>query len=124
LCKQLQSGAKRLQITCPFPDVVAKEREATAQKGYPQDPKVSLIEIEDAANGSASHAGRQQLATRLGLTQDEVPSVRLKGCHLSRGLQGELLGSCPKVPSDLEAKVGHHVDTKNPSQKEAVFGYV
>jgi hypothetical protein len=124
LCKQLQSGAKRLQITCPFPDVVAKEREATAQKGYPQDPKVSLIEIEDAANGSASHAGRQQLATRLGLTQDEVPSVRLKGCHLSRGLQGELLGSCPKVPSDLKAKVGHHVDTKNPSQKEAVFGYV
>jgi hypothetical protein len=34
------------------------------------------------------------------------------------------LGSCPKVPSDLEAKVGSHVDTKNPSKTEAVFGYV
>ena len=50
--------------------------------------------------------------------------MRLKRCHLSRGPQGELLGSCPKVPSDLEAKVGYHVNNKNPSEKEAVFGYV
>jgi hypothetical protein len=124
LGEQLQNGAKRLQITCPFPDVVDKVREATAKKGHPKDPKVSLIEIEDAANGSAANSDRQQLATLLALPQDEVPPVHLKGCHLSRGPQGELLGSCPKVPSDLEAKVGYHVDNKNPSEKEAVFGYV
>jgi hypothetical protein len=124
LYEQLQSGTKRLQITCPFPDVVDKVREATAKKGIPKDPKVSLVEVEEIANGSASNSDRQQLATLLGVPHDEVPSVRLKGCHLSRGPQGELLGSCPKVPSDLEAKVGYHVDNQNPSKKEAVFGYV
>src|SRR5262249_50062197 len=41
-----------------------------------------------------------------------------------RTSQGELIGSCPKVPSDLEAKIGYHVDTQNPSKAEAVFGYV
>jgi hypothetical protein len=124
LREQLHSGAKRLQITCPFPEVVAKVRAATTKKGHPKDPTVSLIEIEDAANGSASNSDRQQLATLLELPQDEVPAVRLKRCHVSRGPQGELLGSCPKVPADLEAKVGHHVDTKNPSHNESVFGYV
>jgi len=28
------------------------------------------------------------------------------------------------VPSDLEAKVGYHVDNQNPAKKELVFGYV
>jgi hypothetical protein len=28
------------------------------------------------------------------------------------------------VPSDLEARVGYHIDTKDPSQKELVFGYL
>jgi hypothetical protein len=124
LGEQLHSSAKRLQITCPFPEVVAKVREATAKKDHPKDPKVSLIEMEEVTNGSASHSERQQLATLLGVPQDAVPPVHLKGCHLSRGPQGELLGSCPKVPSDLEAKVGYHVDNQNPSKKEAVFGYV
>jgi len=124
LCEQLHSGAKRLQLTCPFPAVVAKVREATAQKGNPQDPKVSLIEIEEVANRAAVRSDRQQLATLLGLPHDEVPPVHLKGCHVHRGPQGELLGRCPKVPSDLEAKVGHHVDNTNPSKKEVVFGYV
>jgi hypothetical protein len=121
---QLHSGAKRLQLTCPFPDVVNKVREATTKKGNPHDPKVSLLEIEDVANGAASSADRQQVATLLGLPQDEVPPVRLSGCHVSQGPQGELLGNCPKVPSDLEAKVGYHVDNKHPSKKELVFGYV
>jgi len=48
--------------------------------------------------------------------------VRLTWCNLRRAPQGELLGSCPKVPSDLEAKVGYHIDTKAPSKKERVFG--
>jgi hypothetical protein len=124
LGEQLHSGATRLQLTCPFPEVVAKVREATAKKGHPTDPKVSLIEIEEVANRSAANSDRQQLATLLELPHDQVPSVRLKRCHLSRGPHGELLGSCSKVPSDLEAKVGVHVDNKNPSHKEAVFGYV
>jgi hypothetical protein len=121
---QLQSGAKRLQLTCPFPDVVNKVREATAKQGNPHDPKVSLLEIEDVADGAAARADRPQVAELLDLPADEVPPVRLAGCHMSRGPQGELLGHCPKVPSDLEAKIGYHVDNKNPSKKEAVFGYV
>jgi hypothetical protein len=124
LCRQLHSGAKRLQLTCPFPEVVEKVRQATAKKGTPKDPQVTLLELEEVPQGLALSPDRQQVATLLGLPQDEVPPVRLAGCHLSRGPQGELLGNCPKVPSDLEAKVGYHVDNKNPSKKESVFGYV
>jgi hypothetical protein len=85
---------------------------------------MSLLAIEDVANGSASSSDRQQVATLLGLPQDEVPPVRLTWCHVSQGPQGELLGNCPKVPSDLEAKVGYHVDNKHPAKKALVFGYV
>ena len=124
LCRQLHSGAKRLQLTCPFPEVVEKVRQATAKKGIPKDPQVVLLEIEEVPQGHASSLDRQQVATLLGLPEDHVPVVRLTGCHLSRGPQGELLGSCPKVPSDLEAKVGYHIDTKDPSNTERVFGYL
>lgn len=36
LGQQLQSGAKRLELTCPFPEVVEKVREATAKKVAPK----------------------------------------------------------------------------------------
>src|SRR4029453_1653497 len=124
LGEQLQSGAKRLQLTCPFPEAVAKVREATAKKGAPKDPQVTLLEIETVPEDKASTAQRQHVAELLGLSQDEVPPLHIKGCHLSQGPHGELVGSCPKRPSALEAKVGVHVDTKDPSNKEKVFGYV
>jgi hypothetical protein len=124
LCDQLHSGAKRLQLTCPFPEVVDKVRQATTKQGRPKDPKVALLEIEESPGGQASGPDRQQVATLLGLPADAVPAVRLKWCHLTQGPQGELLGSCPKVPSDLEAKVGYHIDTKDPPKTERVFGYL
>lgn len=121
---QLHSGAKRLQLTCPFPEVVATVRAATAKKGHPRDPTVVLLEIAHVPDGAASHSDRQQVATLLGLPEDHVPPVRLTRCHVHQTPQGALLGRCPKVPADLEAKVGSHVDNKNPSKTEAVFGYV
>jgi hypothetical protein len=121
---QLQNGAKRLQLTCPFPEVVEQVREATAKKGAPKDPKVALLEIETVAEDQGSTAQRQHVAKLLGLSPDEVPPLHIKWCHLSQGAHGELVGSCPKMPSDLEAKIGVHVDTKNPDKKEEVFGYV
>jgi hypothetical protein len=124
LCRQFQNGSKRLQLTCPFPDVVDKVRKATAKKGTPRDPKVALLEIEEAPPGATANADRQQVAALLGLPEDAVPPLRLKWCHLNRALQGDLLGSCTKVPSDLEAKVGYHIDTKDPSKQEQVFGYL
>jgi len=124
LGEQVQSGATRLQLTCPFPETVAKVREATATKGTPQDPQVVLLEIETVPENTASTAQRQHVATLLGLGHDEVPPLRIKGCHLRQGPHGELVGSCPKRPSDLEAKIGVHVDTKDPSKTEEVFGYV
>jgi hypothetical protein len=124
LGQQLQSGAKRLQVPCPFPETVAKVREATAKKGTPKDPQVVLLEIETVPENKASTAQRQHVATLLGLGQDEVPPFHIRGCHLSQRPHGELVGSCPKRPSDLEAKIGVHVDTKDPSKKEEVFGYV
>src|SRR5205809_8011488 len=51
---QLHSGAKRLQLPCPFPEVVGKVREATAKKGQPTAPKVSLLAIDDIPHGAAS----------------------------------------------------------------------
>jgi hypothetical protein len=124
LGEQLQGGATRLELTCPFPEVVDKVREATAKKGAPKEPKVALLEIERVAEDKVSAPQRQYVAKLLGLNQDEVPPLRLKWCHLSQGPDGELIGSCPKMPSDLEAKIGVHVDTKTPSKKEAIFGYV
>src|SRR5712691_13403447 len=81
---QVHSGAKRLQLTCPFPAVVDKVRQATAKKGTPQDPKVALLEIEDVADRPAPRSDRHQIATLLGLPEDKVPAVRLTWCHLSR----------------------------------------
>jgi hypothetical protein len=124
LGEQLQSGAKRLELTCPFPEVVEKVREATAKKGAPKDPKVALLEIETVPEDKASTPQRQHVARWLGLSQEEGPPLHIKWCHLSQGPSGELVGSCPKMPSDLEAKIGVHVDTKNPAKKEEVFGYV
>jgi hypothetical protein len=121
---QLQSGATRLQLPCPFPDVVDKVREASAHKGYPTDPQVILLEIASVPEDKASTAPRQHVATLLGFPEADVPPWRLKGCHVSLGATGELVGSCPKMPSDLAATVGVHVDTKDPSKKEEVFGYV
>ena len=122
--EQLQGGATRLELTCPFPEVVAKVREATAKKGHPKDPKVALLEIETVAENQACMAQRQHVANLLDLAQDEVPPLRLTWCHLRQTSSGELVGSCPKVPSDLEAKIGVHTDTQNPAQIEEVFGYL
>ena len=124
LGEQLQCGTKRLQLTCPFPEVVEKVREATAKKGSPKDPQVALLEIETVLENHTSTTQRQHVAKLLGLPQDEVPPLRIKWCHLSQDANGELVGSCPKMPSDLEAKIGVHIDTKNPNQKEEVFGYL
>lgn len=120
---QLQSGAGRLQLTCPFPDVVEKVRAATAKTGAPRDPKMALLALEVLSDTATSSSDRQQVAALLGLPHEHLPPVRLTWCHLQRTPQGELLASCPKVPSDLEAKVGYHVDNKDPSKKERVFGY-
>jgi hypothetical protein len=124
LGEQLQSGAKRLELTCPFPEAVEKVREATAKKGAPKDPTVALLEIETAPEDKASTAQRQHVAKLLGLSQEEVPPLHIKWCHLNQEPSGELVASCPKMPSDLEAKIGVHVDTKKPAKKEEVFGYV
>src|SRR5262249_2085019 len=109
---QLHSGAKRLQLTCPFPDVVTKVRAATATTGTPRAPKVSLLELEAVCDAEASNSDRQQIAALLGLPEDQGPPVRLHWCHMHATLQGALLGSCPQVPSDLEAKIAYHIDTQ------------
>ncbi len=98
-------------------------REATAKKGHPKDPKVSLLEIEEVPDEAVSSSDRQQVATLLGLPEDQVPPVRLTWCHVRQTPQGALVGSCPKVPADREATVGYHVDTKDPSKKALVCGY-
>lgn len=124
LAEQLQSGSQRLEMLCPFPEVVDKVRQATAKTGDPKDPKVPLLEVEPLSPDQTASKSHPKLAELLGLPQDQLPPVRLKWSHLSLGPSGEWRASCPKVPSDLDASVGYHVDTRNPGQKERVFGYL
>jgi hypothetical protein len=124
LVQQLQSGSRRLEMLCPFPEVVDKVRQATAKTGIPKDPKVALLEVEPLPPEQTSSQSHPKLAELLGVPQDQLPPVRLKWSHLSLEPTGELHASCPKVPSDLEAGVGYHVDTHNPGKKERVFGYL
>ena len=117
LGRQLQAGAKRLEIRCPFPEVVQKVRQATAKQGTPREPKVALLEIEYLPADRAKTDERPQVAELLSLPPDQLPALRIKWSHLTQGPQRELRGSCPKVPSDLEAKVGYHIDNKIRTRK-------
>jgi len=119
---QRHSGATRLQLTCPFPAVVDKVHKATATKGNPVPPQGTLRALDNAPQAQASHPDRHQVATLLGLSEAKGPHLRLPWCHVSPGPQGALWASCPKGPSDLEATIGDHVDTKNPAQNAPVFG--
>ena len=123
LCRQLEEGAKRLQILCPFSDVVQKVLEATTKKGRPRLPQVALLEVKYLPPSRAKSSDHPQLAELLGVSADKLPPLRIQWCHLQKDPQGNLLADCPKVPSDLGAKVGYHVDNKNPEKKELVFGY-
>jgi hypothetical protein len=124
LCRQLQSGAKRLELRCPFPEVIQKVRQATTKQGKPREPQVALLEIDYGPADRIKTAGAQQLAELLSLPTDQLPPLRIQWSHLTKSPQGELWGRCPKVPSDLEARVGYHIDNQNPPQKERVFGYL
>jgi hypothetical protein len=117
LAQQLQSGSLRLEILCPFPEVVDKVRQATAKTGTPKDPKVALLEVEALPPDQVSSKSHSKLAKLLDMPKDQVPPVRLNWCHLSRRASGELQARCPKVPSDLEAGVGYHVGCdRSPSE--------
>lgn len=71
LGEQLQNGAKRLQITCPFPEVVERVREVTGKKGRPKDPMVTLLEIETVSAPKVPTAQQQHIAKLLELPQAE-----------------------------------------------------
>lgn len=131
LSRQLEEGAKRLQILCPFPGVVQKVLEATTKKGKPRLPQVALLEVNYLPPTRSKSlpwtrsrgSDHPWLAQLLGLSADKLPPLKIQWCHLYQGPRGELLAWCPKVPTDLEGKVGYHVDNKNPEKKELVFGY-
>jgi len=69
---------------------VEKVRELSAKKGRPKEPTVSLLEIETVPENKASIAQRQHIAKLLELSQEEVPPLRIKWCHLSHHASGEL----------------------------------
>ena len=122
LGRQLQAGATRLELRCPFPEVVQKVLQATTNKGKPREPMMALLEIEHVPTDDSQPDGRPQLSERLSLPLDQLSPVRIQWSHLTKDSQGELWARCPKVPSDLEARVGYHIDTKDPPHTERVFG--
>ena len=124
LVEQILSGAKRLQITCPFPETVEKVLKATKKKGSPVEPKVALLEIEYLPASSDRKTDTARVARLLGAMDGELPPLRIKWSRLSQDPQGHVLGCCAKAPTDLEAGVGYHIDNRNPPEKEMVFGYL
>jgi hypothetical protein len=124
LCRQLQAGAKRLALRCPFPEVVQQVLQATTKQGTPREPKVALLDIESLPADRATPAGPQQLSEWLSLPPDQLPPLRSKWSHLTQGPPGELWGCCPKGPSDLEAQGGYHIDNQDPQHTERVFGFL
>ena len=124
LCQQLQAGAKRLESRCPCPAVGQKVRQATAKQGKPREPKVARLEIEYLAADCAQTTGSQQLSDLLALPPDQLPPVCINWSHLTKDPQGELGGSCPTVPCDVEANVGYHIAHKDPHKTARVFGYL
>jgi hypothetical protein len=120
LHEQIDSGAKRILITCPFPAAVEKIREAMKKKDF--EPKVALLEIEYLPDAGKSDADK--LAKLLSLNEGLLPPLAIKWSRITMDEEGRLLGNCPKAPSDLEARVGYHIDNENPEKKERVFGYL
>ena len=124
LCDQIRSGTQRLQITCPFPEVVEKVKAATRTKDHPVEPKVALLELEYLPEGTVHLPAASRLAGELSLDLSAVPPFKIKWSHLRASPEGKLTGYCSKVPSDLDAKVGYHIDNQDPQKKERVFGYL
>jgi hypothetical protein len=124
LKSQLLSGKKTLEITCPFPDVVEKVKKATKKNGKMTEPKVRLLGVEYLDPKEHKKIAPEESVMILGFDRHDFPRVQVKWCHVTQDSSGQLTGCCPKVPSDLEARVGYHVDNKNPPKKERVFGYL
>lgn len=120
---QLKAGVKRIQITCPFAEVVGKVIASTAKRGKPKEPKVSLMEVQYLDSGVQD----KSLIQMLGAEVEELPPLKIKWNRLRQTEEGSLLLHCSKAPSDLEAKRVppgcYHVDNQNPEKKEAIFGY-
>ena len=81
-----------------FPEVVHKVLHTTSKQGKPREPTVALLEIEYVPVDSANTAGYQRLSEWLSVPPDQLPPLRIKWSHLTRGPQGELWDSCRKVP--------------------------
>ena len=124
MSQQILSGAKRIQITCPFPETVEKVRKATEKKGNALEPKVALLEVKLLPSDDLHRSDTLKVAKLLDMDEPELPALRIKWSRLAKDDQGNLFGRCAKVPSDLDARVGYHIDNKNPDKKERVFGYL
>jgi hypothetical protein len=118
-CEAGPSGSR-----CPIPSPRSSPRSVRppASRASPQTPRWPCSRSRTCPRTRPVGQDRQHVATLLDLPEDQVPDLRLTWCHVRRGPQGEPLGSCPKVPADLEAKVSYHIDTQEPSAKERLFG--
>lgn len=136
LLPQIQAGKKELKMLCPFEKVQQKVKELTEKKGKkPKEVSLTVLEIAYLSEDftvrprrdqpkSPFKDQRQELANLLGVCVDELPAVRIRRSRIKRNEKGEIEGiDCPKAPSDLEARVGYHIDNSSPDKVERVFGY-
>jgi hypothetical protein len=120
ILEQLNQRKANVEILCPFPEVVEKVREATKKKGKEKLPMSLVMQVSylDAVKLSEDTL---RLARVLGVSSEALPNVRIRHSRL-REEKGQLCYKCHKMPADLEAKTGYHIDPKT-GKAEAVFGF-
>ena len=111
--RALPTTGKRTKrrIRCPFPEVVQKVRQATTKQGKPREPKwPSWRSTMDPQTASRRRPSALEL---LSLPTDQLPPLRIQWSHLTKARRES---SGPAKVLHLEARVGYHIDNKNPDR--------
>jgi hypothetical protein len=107
----------RIKVECPstkFPEGVAR-------------PKVELLVLTlEQANHEQPSILNQLFGVKKELAEAKFDLVAKRGLLHSINLADEVdsfVFSCPKLPTDTEARIGVRRDLKNPNRKEKIFGF-
>ena len=124
LCRQLQAGAKRLEIRCPFPEVVQKVLHATRKQGKPREPKVALLEIEYVPADSAQTAEHQQLSEGSPCPQTSSRPYASSGPTSARVRRESSGAAAPRSPPIWRRRLDTISTPRTRNKTERVFGYL
>ncbi len=113
-----------VQYTCPFwTELLAKHPHLKKRK-QPTQVRMLHLRLHHPRRGVAQPEGAdgRQLLAELGLTisLDQAIFLEVVDCRLMQP-DGSLLIACPRIPSDIQARLGVHLNPRT-NQEEYVFG--